>query len=218
MREFLIEHRHGVIAGIEVHDVDDALDRLAPEDAIRARELKAARRQSFVAGRVALGRALAEVGAPATPIGANDRGAPVLPTGFAGSISHKGAVAVALAAPRSGEHLGVDVEVVRSLREGMAGHILTARERGSIAPSLTIAAFSIKEAIYKAIDPLVRRYVGFHEVELELSYVTTEFSVVPIRLLLPERLPPVEATVAEREGHILATARLIVSPPAAGCD
>jgi len=206
VKEFVVEHVHGVLVGVAL--VEDSLDELAPEDAVRARELKAARRQSFVAGRIALGRALAHVGAPRSPILADDRGAPILPEGFVGSISHKGSVAVALAAARAGEHLGVDVEVVKPLREGLAEHILTARELPEIDPALTIAAFSIKEAIYKAIDPIVRRYVGFHEVELELERLTEDFVGVAVRPLLPESLPPIEATVAEREGHIVATARL----------
>jgi 4'-phosphopantetheinyl transferase EntD len=42
--------------------------------------------------------------------------------------------------------------------------------------------FSLKEAVYKAIDPFVERYVRFTEVELTL-HDTGEASV---RLLLPE--------------------------------
>jgi 4'-phosphopantetheinyl transferase EntD len=42
--------------------------------------------------------------------------------------------------------------------------------------------FAIKEAVYKAIDPLVRRYVGFREVEV-LSFTG---GAAEVRLHLPE--------------------------------
>ncbi len=66
--------------------------------------------------------------------------------------------------------LGVDVEEYAPARLGIASHVLTECEEREIAQmpddrkwiSLLIR-FSIKESIYKAVDPFVRRYVGFHE-------------------------------------------------------
>ncbi len=60
--------------------------------------------------------------------------------------------------------------------------------------------FSIKEAIYKAVDPFVRRYVAFTEVELEvaddgIAYVTSELPLA------------IETTWREVGGFWLATAR-----------
>jgi 4'-phosphopantetheinyl transferase EntD len=54
-------------------------------------------------------------------------------------------------------------------------------------------SFSAKEAIYKAIDPFVRRYVGFQEVELS----SPTGPDVSARLDLPEG--PFESEVFFRE-------------------
>ena len=64
--------------------------------------------------------------------------------------------------------------------------------------------FAIKEAIYKAVDPIVRRYVGFTEVELDLA----SDGSVAVTVLDLARLPvTVEAWWQELDGLWLATAR-----------
>jgi len=79
--------------------------------------------------------------------------------------------------------------------------VLTARELAALTGGgrgVTLR-FAIKEAIYKAIDPYVRRYVGFTEVELELAG-----DAVAVTTALPFAI---EATWREHAGHWLATAR-----------
>jgi 4'-phosphopantetheinyl transferase EntD len=67
-----------------------------------------------------------------------------------------------------------------------------------------LRVFAIKEAIYKAIDPMVRRYVGFQEVEL----VVGEGGRVDVHVVDASKLPVViEAWWIELEHHWLATAR-----------
>ncbi|HMG57415.1 MAG TPA: 4'-phosphopantetheinyl transferase superfamily protein [Kofleriaceae bacterium] len=63
--------------------------------------------------------------------------------------------------------------------------------------------FSIKEAIYKAIDPYVRRYVGFTEVELELDPAG---DAVAVTTALPFAIA---ATWREHAGHWLCTAHAV---------
>jgi len=121
----------------------------------------------------ALRATLAQLGAdPATPVLATPRGAPRLPAGFVGSITHKPGLAAALAA-RADEPLrtlGLDLEIAAPLRTDIGSRILTARELTALA-HLTGAArdfevlrwFAAKEAIYKALDPWVSRYVAFRE-------------------------------------------------------
>jgi 4'-phosphopantetheinyl transferase EntD len=151
----------------------DALSLLHPDELARARTLSPRRQATYVGGRLALRHALRGWGVLTGPLTSNDRGAPVVPDGWTGSISHKTAVAVALAAPRDAGHVGVDVEAV--VREGsdIAAHVLTPAEQAAVArlpgheqrPAVLLH-FSLKEAIYKALDPYVRRYVGFQEVEV----------------------------------------------------
>jgi 4'-phosphopantetheinyl transferase EntD len=148
---------------------------LHPDEAAFARELPAGRRGTWVGGRLALRAALSAVGGPtALPLLATPRGAPALPAGFIGSISHKRELAVALAARADAgvrATLGIDVEIPRPFRQDVSRMVLTADERAALA-ALDPAArdrevlrrFATKEAIYKALDPWVGRFVSFQEV------------------------------------------------------
>jgi 4'-phosphopantetheinyl transferase EntD len=155
---------------------------LHPDEAAFVHASPAPRRASFVGGRVALRAAMAAVaggaaGEAALPaILSTPRGAPALPPGFVGSVSHKRELAVAIvarAAPTPRTTLGIDVEIPRALRTDISTRVLTAGERAAIA-DLTPAArdsevlfrFAAKEAIYKALDPWVQRLVSFQEVEI----------------------------------------------------
>lgn len=114
----------------------------------------------------------------ASPVGilANDRGAPQLPVGLRGSVSHKDTLAVALVQPDQGWHVGVDVEFLKMPKTEIASDILTPREldeytraKASQKTFALMARFSLKEALYKALDPFVRRYVDFEEVDVTLN-------------------------------------------------
>lgn len=110
------------------------------------------------------------------------RGAPVLPASVSGSITHKRTLAMAAVAPRARglQHVGLDLERRPTsddlARPSIARKILTAREFATLeqfrddlaAREHTLVHFAIKEAVYKAIDPFVERYVRFTEVEIGL--------------------------------------------------
>jgi 4'-phosphopantetheinyl transferase EntD len=188
---------HGACVVVELGDPEAQLASLDPAEQRRAAELSAGRRREFIAGRSALHLALAST----APILSDDRGAPILPAGWVGSISHKGARAAALIAPAGDGHVGLDLEVAGPPRQDIAPRILTPREL-AVLPDRGRAVtlrFSIKEAIYKAIDPYLRRYVGFLEVELELAG-----DAVAVTTALPFAI---EATWREHAGHWLTTAR-----------
>jgi 4'-phosphopantetheinyl transferase EntD len=172
-RRFVLELPFGVCVGVSLPDGRFELPgELHPEEAAFARTLPEARRAGWVGGRVALRAALAaaDLAAPA-PIVASPRGAPLLPPGAIGSVSHKRAIAVALAArePSPRATIGIDVEELRPLRVDVAGRVLTPEERAALPAdgvardAAVLLAFSAKEAIYKALDPWVQRFVAFHE-------------------------------------------------------
>ena len=170
-----------------------------------AEQLGSVRRRELAAGRAALRSALADLGVTSTPaILADDRGAPVLPAGFVGSISHKAERAAALVAPAGQGFVGIDIELAAPARLAIEKRILTPREQTRVSGRDVTLYFSIKEAIYKAIDPIVRRYVGFTEVELD---VRADGSV-DVTVIDVARLPvAIEAAWREHDGHWLATAR-----------
>jgi enterobactin synthetase component D / holo-[acyl-carrier protein] synthase len=202
---------HGACVIVELAEPDDAeaaLAQLAAAEQQRAAELAPVRRRDFIAGRTALRLALAEAPAAGAAMLSDDRGAPVLPAGWVGSLSHKGGLAAALVAPAGAGHVGVDLERAVAPRADIARRILTPREQAALdarAPGRgaeVTLRFAIKEAIYKAIDPYVRRYVGFTEVELELDVA----DAVVVTTALPFAI---EARWRAHGGHWLATARAV---------
>lgn len=135
------------------------------------------------------------------------RGGPQLPSAVTGSVSHKRTLALAAIAPRHRrvpeggllQHVGVDLErrpTTDDLRRpSIARRILTPQEIVWVQARATdplherealLIHFAVKEAIYKAIDPFVHRYVRFTEVELELPFESGDRGEAPVQLLLPE--------------------------------
>jgi 4'-phosphopantetheinyl transferase EntD len=173
--------------------------RLHPREASLADLLPAARRGTFVGGRMAIREALRRTVADTIaipPVLRSMRGAPLLPPGMVGSISHKQHIALAVVAPRAGRlrHAGVDLELRPTShdleRPSIASRILTERERIALYAATTdelerrertLVHFAIKEAVYKSVDPFVERYVRFAEVELEIGTDSAD-----VTLLLPE--------------------------------
>ena len=158
---------------------------LHPDEAAFVFASPAPRRASFIGGRVALRTAMTALGAdagrrgdapPALPILSTPRGAPALPAGYVGSVSHKRELAVAIVAraePTPRTTLGIDVEIPRPLRTDIATRVLTDDERAALAgldpaarDAEVLFRFAAKEAIYKALDPWVQRLVSFQEVEI----------------------------------------------------
>ncbi len=180
-------------------ELDEAEPLLLGEELTLAATLVPTRRRELAAGRAALREALGMNVA----ILRDDRGAPVLPSGWVGSISHKGPRAAAIVAPSGQGFVGVDIEIAAPSRMPIERRILTSREQGVTGKQVTLY-FAIKEAIYKAVDPFVRRYVAFTEVALDVHANGS----VDVHVLDPDKLPvTVEAWWHERDGLWLATAR-----------
>ncbi len=197
---------------------------LHPIEAAMARGLPAPRRATFVAGRQAMRDALRALPDMAPLAGEairrTPRGAPALPGHVTGSITHKRTRAMAAVAPRVPglHHLGLDLErrpqPADLDKPSIARKILTAREYATIESlnhdplhqrEQVLVHFALKEAVYKAIDPFVERYVRFTEVELHV----TQPGDTQVTLLLPEMAngpTSVRATWQLDEDWIVATA------------
>jgi enterobactin synthetase component D len=212
---------HGRFVGIRLPElasqIDELADSLLPAEKAFISGLVEARRRSWIGGRVAMRQALlrAEIDAPA--VLPDLRGAPRLPVGVAGSISHKTKWAVALVAHESVARLGVDIEddVVRSL--DISRRVLRAdelAELASLAPGPfareVLLRFSAKEALYKALDPFVQRYVGFHEVSVSPEVGGT--ARVALHLSGVERAFAAEVRWVRLESVVITTARVEPRP------
>lgn len=182
---------------------EDVLASLHPEEAAFARDLRGFRQPEWVGGRLALRGALAELGAPPPPpLLPLPGGGPSLPSGVAGSITHKRRIAVGAARLGPGT-LGIDLEDLDRPRPGVEGRALTPGERAALPPDpearwrSVLRTFAVKEAVYKALHPLVDRYIAFDEVEVSWS------AGPEVRMLSPDLRPyPVTARALDGGGFL----------------
>jgi 4'-phosphopantetheinyl transferase EntD len=164
------------LVAVRVDAVDDALfddERAAVAGAVGKRV------REFGAGRFAARCALGDLGLEPCSIPRADDRRPCWPSGVVGSISHGGDVAVAgLASSRRFAGLGVDLEVAGRVTGPLHARLFTATERSRYERrpgDWATLLFSAKEAVYKAVNPLTGRYIGFQEVEVDVDWADATF-------------------------------------------
>lgn len=215
---------HGVLAAVRLPSEPDpvpepVLARLHAPEADLARTFRKFRQVQFVGGRLAMAEVLRllEVG-PAAVL-PDARGTPVLPAGWTGSVSHKRDLAVAMAARSDHGTLGVDLEDYGPSRLGIAERILRDEELERIRALppdrqwiALLLRFSIKESVYKALDPWVRRYVGFKEASVAPDLEGG--ARVDLHLARGEGPFAVEARYDWLHGRLITSARIRPHGPA----
>jgi 4'-phosphopantetheinyl transferase EntD len=153
---------HEVRFGVATRSENDSSAQHRAEHELALR-MAPHRRADFLIGRRALRRALAQGGLADDnlPILIGDRNQPRLRSGIAASVSHSGGIAVAIATTTNHfRSVGIDLEL-SSLPVKAAHLVLNEPERAWLADADTpadrehrlLAAFSAKEAVYKALDP-----------------------------------------------------------------
>ena len=135
--------------------------------------LAAPRRQAeYLAGRAVAGWLLQAVGAGPAQVGYGADRLPIWPAGYRGSISHARGHVVSLARRGADHHAGVDVEALltgKSLSAVLRKAVLAAdlaQLAGEVTAADATAIFSAKEALFKALYPMVQRWFGFEAAEL----------------------------------------------------
>lgn len=224
---FRVDLPHGRCVGVRVPASVEKGDLagLAEEERALLDTLSPARRPTWLAGRIAMHAALRDLGLDHGPILPTRQGAPKLPDDATGSISHKRTLAVALAERKvDGLSLGVDIEPVPSQppwpsesgwdnRPDISSRVMTPEELATLdaIPNgarrrQVILHFSIKEALYKAINPLIGRYVSFQEA----AVFPLPNGAVKVTLALTKNEGPfaAEARWSEIDGHLLVTAAI----------
>jgi 4'-phosphopantetheinyl transferase EntD len=147
-------------------------DALLPSERVAfQRSVAKVVRQSGAARIVARGL-LGALGYTDAAIPKSGSGAPVWPAGVIGSMAHDEDVAVAAVA-RAGRFagLGIDVEPAAPLPPGVSGLIATPAERRCYGADVIESRilFSIKEAVYKALNPLDGVFLDFQDVDVDLA-------------------------------------------------
>lgn len=142
---------------------------------------KPTRQSSFLAGRAAVQQWQTEYSKAIFAVPRQSDGSPLWPASWLGSIAHSRTEAVAVlhycspqVSPRPLRGIGIDVESVQeaSMLAGSADLLAHQSEQklfedaGYAKEEALLAIFSIKESIYKAIYPSVKRYVDFLEVKI----------------------------------------------------
>ncbi|HVM15677.1 MAG TPA: 4'-phosphopantetheinyl transferase superfamily protein [Egibacteraceae bacterium] len=153
------------------------------------------RLRTFVTGRVALRLALGSDLA----IGRTDRGAPIVPPGWRGSISHTDRWAGGLALRTDDDvTVGLDLESVCESLGDVVSHVLVPSEIAQLVgldeqarTEAVLERLSLKEAFYKAVDPRLRRFVGFHQVAVQHEADLVRF----VTGVFHEHAPAVEGRV-----------------------
>ncbi len=163
--------RHGVGLGARAIAPGDEA-RLWPEEAEALAALRRERRRASGAARALARDLLAEIGAPPRPIGRDGDGVPLWPPGFAGSLAHDETHALAAVARSEAiSALGVDLEPDAPLAPELADLVATPAERARYDEALLRrpVLFVVKEAVFKALFPVDRRFLDFHDIEIDLD-------------------------------------------------
>jgi 4'-phosphopantetheinyl transferase EntD len=201
-------------------DTSDAA--LLPEEHALVAGAAPRRRLEFATGRRCARTLLAQLGRDSAPLLRHPDRTPAWPDAVVGSISHCAVRCVVALAPRSAAAgIGIDVEPDAPLDERLWARICTPRELDRTLRALpphergrTVRLlFSAKEALYKAIHPLLREPMGFQGAEIEIDWdtcrVVTRLAPGVLRRL-PGGRPPA-ARFERGAGLILVGATL---PPA----
>lgn len=161
----------GRIGGVEA--------ALWPAERVATEAMGPQRLAAYASGRRVAHAALAALGEVAGPVTSSGR-LPRWPPGAVGSIAHSRTLAVAVAArARQVRGVGVDLEAEGRVGERLTARVLVDAERQRLAEAHWTLAFSAKEAVYKAVNPVVGEYLGFGDVEIEID--GDAFSAVALR-------------------------------------
>ncbi len=161
---------------------DDRPEAAHPEEQRLVGGASQARRDEFARGRACARAALLALGVDARdlPLLPGARGAVRWPTGTTGSITHTTGWTGAVAARRAGwggvSSVGLDAEVGHPLDDDVLEVVASAAERrdldllGSGHPAVpwSVVLFAAKEAVYKAVYPLVGEPLDHGDVQVRL--------------------------------------------------
>lgn len=201
-------HVNLVEAGFDPSVYEDELfKRLDVEFPSSLHSAVARRRAEYLAGRACARQALKLCGREARQVHAGPDRCPQWPAGIAGSISHSERLAIAAVTAVPVLGVGVDIQPV-------ANQLLTADELrdvvfagadwdllprpGDAGEQLPLSVFSIKECLFKAAYPLVRRFFDFSSAEV----LSIDWDLGMFRLGLRDWLHPSLPSHHELSGAI----------------
>lgn len=160
----------GILAGHRLIAPGDEAALLPEEAGVFARSVVKVRRASGAA-RIVARELLPRFGQAPQALPKSASGAPAWPHGIVGSLAHDDRIAVAaMALRRDYAGIGIDVEPALPLDRDLVEIVATPAERRAIYDDLLQARvlFAVKEAVYKAANPLDGVFLEHHDVEVSL--------------------------------------------------
>ena len=142
----------------------------------------------FRAARRCAHQALGYLGVAQCVVPRGERREPVWPIGVVGSITHcRGYCAAAVGRAEEFAAIGIDAEMHVPLAEGVSRIVMSAQEAraalavGGTETHIECVVFSAKEAVYKAWYPLMRCWLGFEDVFVEVNVASEVFTAHLLR-------------------------------------
>lgn len=161
--------------------VDDHGRELFPTERPAVARAVEKRVREFATGRHLARLALDTLGLPKAAIPSGEAREPLWPGGCIGSITHSEDLAIAaVAASSSLRSVGIDLEVADRVTPELHSRLMTPRECGLLPdadPGMPGLVFSAKEAGYKAVYPLVGKFIGFQEAEVDVDWPGRRFEL-----------------------------------------
>jgi 4'-phosphopantetheinyl transferase EntD len=184
---------HITLVALHQSQLEDCASSLMEANALRG-NVAEKRRNEFLLGRAAARLALIGAGMPnPSPVKQRAGRDPDWPAGIVGSITHCAPWAVAaVSKSESLRSIGIDLEDVEAVPvEEIVELVSTDTEckwilRGPNSKLKLASLFSAKEAAYKAIFPLCRRFFDFHAMELVWFHKFNSFHGVLCEELSPD--------------------------------
>ena len=176
----------GLLIGHRVIQPGDE-DALLAEEAAMVAPSVMQRQRASGAARIVARSFLAQFGYSEAPILKDTSGAPIWPGSIVGSLAHDERIAVAAVGQTPMiSAVGIDVEPAEILPPDMLSLVVTPDEWQSLAddPLRSRVLFALKEAVYKAVFPLDRRFLEFQHINVDLprrQAVTRDGRVVDVR-------------------------------------
>lgn len=185
------------------YDGLDPLERTLVSQAVDVRKAE------FGDARWCAHQALSELGATG-PVLRGERGMPLFPDGFVGSITHTQGFRAAVAVPYSSvRSIGIDAEPADVLPEGVFDAIARASEVPQMSTLVAAGVtcpdrllFCAKEATYKAWFPMTQRWLDFDQAEISLRADGTLISYILVR---PTPVPFIEGRWVIRDGYVIVS-------------
>lgn len=159
---------------------------LLPEEKLITEKFAEVRSQSFANGRYAARMAMKKLDIHDFPLLIGKNKAPIWPKGIKGSISHCHDAAIAIASKAEDYlNLGVDIEKHQRCKKELWQSIFLEEEiefLNSLKESEQVKhatlLFSAKESYFKLLNPIMNKWIGFHDAKISLKSKQS-FDVIP---------------------------------------